>query len=95
MSNKQYSEVKSCTHIDQSKKDVMAKTKGCEECEKIGSKWVKLRLCLGCGHVGCCDSSMGKHATKHYKDTGHPTMESFEPDENWKYCYIDEVTVRE
>lgn len=93
MSSKQTSKVKSCTHLDQSNRNVKAKTIGCEECEKMGSNWVKLRLCLECGHVGCCDSSINKHATKHFKNVGHPTMKSFEKGENWKYCYLDEITV--
>ena len=59
----------------------------CEECEKEGSKWVALRMCLSCGHVGCCDSSPGIHATKHYETTGHPTMIAL-PDRSWKWCYI-------
>jgi uncharacterized UBP type Zn finger protein len=83
--------VNSCTHVDQEKKDVKPRTKGCEECEKIGSQWVHLRLCLVCGHVGCCDSSFHKHGTKHFKTTGHPIMRSFEPGESWKWCYVDET----
>ncbi len=79
------------THIQ----DVTPKTKGCEECEKIGDTWVELRLCLSCGHVGCCDSSKNKHATKHFKATGHPIMESFgdNPGKPWRWCYIDEQHV--
>ncbi len=83
-----------CVHIDQTNKDVNARTKGCEECEKIDSTWVHLRLCLSCGHVGCCDSSVHKHGTKHFKDTGHPIMKSFEPGESWKWCYVDEVYLK-
>ncbi|MGD0051058.1 MAG: UBP-type zinc finger domain-containing protein [Vulcanimicrobiaceae bacterium] len=64
---------------------------GCEECLKMGDTWVHLRLCEICGHVGCCDSSKNKHATKHFKATQHPVMRSFEPGENWKWCYIDQV----
>jgi uncharacterized UBP type Zn finger protein len=66
-----------------------ARTQGCEECLKIGQAWVHLRKCLVCGHVGCCDSSIGKHATKHYKTTGHEVMRSAEPGEDWRYCYVD------
>ena len=65
----------SCEHFagtDGSK--VSPKTSGCEECEKEGTDWVALRMCLSCGHVGCCDSSIGLHATKHYEYTGHPVM---------------------
>jgi uncharacterized UBP type Zn finger protein len=70
---------------------VAARTRGCEECLRLGMQWVHLRLCLTCGHVGCCDSSPGKHATKHFKQTGDPVMASFEPGERWVWCYIDEV----
>ncbi len=66
-----------------------ARTKGCEECQKIGQSWVHLRKCLMCGHVGCCDSSMGKHAAAHYWETGHKVIRSAEPGENWRYCYLD------
>ena len=64
---------------------------GCEECLTIGDRWVHLRLCLECGHVGCCDSSKNKHATKHYRATGHPIVKSLEPGESWMYCYVDDV----
>jgi uncharacterized UBP type Zn finger protein len=67
------------------------RTKGCEECIKIGQKWVHLRKCLICGHVGCCDQSIGKHATAHFHETGHPVIRSAEPGENWKYCYSDDA----
>jgi monovalent cation/hydrogen antiporter len=62
---------------------------GCEECLKIGQKWVHLRKCLVCGHVGCCDSSIGRHATRHFGETGHEVMRSAEPGETWRYCYVD------
>ena len=64
---------------------------GCEECLRSGDSWVHLRLCLACGHVGCCDSSKNKHATKHYHRTKHPVIRSFERGENWVWCYVDEV----
>lgn len=66
-------------------------TKGCEECLKTGGTWMHLRLCLECGHVGCCDSSPGRHATKHYHATTHPIMMSFEPGEDWGYCFVDQT----
>ncbi|MFC5677675.1 Na+/H+ antiporter [Aeromicrobium endophyticum] len=65
---------------------------GCEECLRDGSTWVHLRLCMTCGHVGCCDSSVEKHATRHFEETGHPVMRSFEPGEAWRWCFVDEVT---
>ena len=64
---------------------------GCEECLKMGDRWVHLRLCLACGHVGCCDSSKNKHATKHFHATAHPVMRSIEPGEAWLWCYVHEA----
>lgn len=68
-----------------------ASTQGCEECLKIGQKWVHLRKCLICGHVGCCDSSIGKHATKNYRNIGHEVIKSAELGEDWRYCYVDDT----
>ncbi len=79
-----------CTHLA-TIHDVQPKTNGCEECLKMGDTWVHLRLCLQCGHVGCCDSSKNKHATKHFKAVHHPIVASLEPGEDWKFCYIDDV----
>ena len=79
-----------CTHLDQVQ-DVKPRTRGCEECLKKGDRWVHLRLCLSCGHVGCCDSSENRHATEHFRATGHPVIRSLEPGEDWGWCYIDEV----
>jgi uncharacterized UBP type Zn finger protein len=79
-----------CTHLDQIK-DVTPSGAGCKECLEIGARWVHLRLCLTCGHVGCCDSSPNRHATKHFHTTHHPIMRSFEPGEDWAWCFIDEV----
>lgn len=64
---------------------------GCEECLKLGDRWVQLRLCLTCGHVGCCDSSKNKHATRHYHETQHPVMRSYQAGKPWAWCYADEV----
>ena len=66
---------------------------GCEECLKTGSSWVHLRLCLSCGHVGCCDSSPGRHATRHFHQTEHPVIASYEPGERWGWCYVDQAAV--
>ena len=68
---------------------------GCKECLEMGDSWVHLRVCLACGHVGCCDSSKNKHATKHFHTTEHPVVRSFEPGEAWGYCYVHEMTKRE
>jgi uncharacterized UBP type Zn finger protein len=81
-----------CSHANpQTVRDVKPSAEGCEDCLKIGSSWVHLRECLECGHVGCCDSSPHKHATKHFQATHHPIMRSFERGEDWKFCYVDEV----
>ena len=82
---------KSCTHLDQVHSVTARTPEGCEECVKIGSDWVHLRLCLTCGHVGCCDDSPNKHATKHFHRTQHAIIRSFEPGEDWGWCYVDEV----
>ena len=66
---------------------------GCEECLAMGSRWVHLRLCLSCGHVGCCDSSPNRHATAHYKKIKHPVVASFEPGERWAWCYPDDTEI--
>jgi uncharacterized UBP type Zn finger protein len=80
-----------CTHLDQIH-DVSPRTRdGCEECLQIGDTWVHLRLCVICGHVGCCDDSKNRHATKHFHATQHPLIQSFEPGEDWIWCYADEV----
>jgi len=81
-----------CTHLDQIR-DVTPSAHGCEDCLKTGETWVHLRECLICGHIGCCDSSKNKHATKHFHATGHPLVQSFEPGENWLWCYVDQVTM--
>jgi CPA1 family monovalent cation:H+ antiporter len=68
-------------------------TDGCEECLASGGRWVHLRVCLSCGHVGCCDSSPGRHATKHFRTSRHPVMQSFESGEDWGWCYLEEATL--
>ncbi len=83
----------SCTHLDQIQ-DVTPSAEGCEECLKTGDQWVHLRICLICGHVGCCDNSRNTHATKHFQATGHPLMQSIEPGENWIWCYVDKVAMQ-
>lgn len=79
-----------CAHLDQIQ-NVHASASGCEDCLKIGGEWVNLRICLVCGHVGCCDDSPNKHATKHYHEAGHPIIQSFNPGESWIYCYPDDA----
>ena len=83
---------KTCNHVDQiqivADKD---NVRGCEECLRIGSIWEHLRMCLTCGHVGCCDSSLHKHARKHFQQSGHPIIKSVERGEMWGWCYVDEI----
>ena len=80
-----------CTHLDQSRTSSTPRTDGCEECLRTGDNWVHLRLCPTCGKVGCCDDSKNKHATAHFHSTRHPIIESLEPGENWRWCYLDEI----
>ena len=79
-----------CGHLAQAH-PVKPTSGGCEECLRIGSTWVHLRICMICGHVGCCDSSPHRHATAHYHASGHPIMRSGEPEETWGWCYVDQV----
>ena len=79
-----------CTHLDQIRIETTDKHV-CEDCIKTGDTWVELRLCLTCGHVGCCDSSKNKHATKHFRSSGHPLVRTIEPGENWVWCYVDNM----
>ena len=79
-----------CSHL-KTIRTVKPSARGCEECLKIGSPWVHLRLCRTCGHVGCCDDSPNRHATKHFHATAHPIIEGYDPPEGWGWCYVDEV----
>jgi hypothetical protein len=81
---------RACTHLNQVQA-VTPSSNGCEDCLKIGDSWVHLRLCMTCGHVGCCDDSKNKHATKHYHATHDPIIKSFEPGEEWGWCYPDQI----
>jgi hypothetical protein len=71
-------------------RQVRPRTNGCEECLRLGTPWVHLRLCLTCGHVGCCDSSPMRHARAYAHKVGHPIVQSMEPGENWRWCYVHE-----
>ncbi|HUA23500.1 MAG TPA: UBP-type zinc finger domain-containing protein [Steroidobacteraceae bacterium] len=82
-----------CHHLDFVRTD-QAHSRGCEECLKLGDSWVHLRLCRTCGHVGCCDDSKNRHATRHFHATQHPIMSSIEPGEDWSWCYVDEVVLQ-
>jgi uncharacterized UBP type Zn finger protein len=79
-----------CGHLDTIIVDGDNST-GCEDCLAIGSHWLRLRRCTECGHVGCCDSSPNRHATAHFRSSGHPIVQSFEPREEWLWCYVDEL----
>jgi uncharacterized UBP type Zn finger protein len=82
-----------CVHLDQVH-DVAPNTPGgCEECLASGQRWVHLRLCLACGHVGCCDQSQGKHATQHFHHTAHALIRSIEPGDDWGWCYVDNLFI--
>jgi uncharacterized UBP type Zn finger protein len=88
-----------CTHLKKlvgpRSMPVTPSAHGCEDCLATGGTWVHLRLCMTCGHVGCCDSSPNHHATKHHERTGHPVVKSFEPGEGWAWCYTDEEMAEE
>src|SRR5277367_7182908 len=79
-----------CAHLD-GIRVVAPSARGCEECLEIGSRWLHLRLCRACGHVGCCDDSPNRHATAHFRTTRHPIIEGYDPPEGWGWCYVDEV----
>ena len=81
---------KTCDHLDQVDVDAEPSSTGCEDCLRTGDRWVHLRMCLTCGHVGCCDSSPNKHATAHNHASSHPLIQSYEPGEDWVWCYTDE-----
>jgi CPA1 family monovalent cation:H+ antiporter len=81
-----------CAHLREAPRVVVPRTPaGCEECLREGTRWVHLRLCLSCGHVGCCDSSPRRHASAHYRQAAHPVMRSIEPGEAWRWCFVDEL----
>jgi uncharacterized UBP type Zn finger protein len=79
-----------CSHLDQIR-EFPRQTDGCQECLELGDTWVHLRQCLICGHVGCCDASKNKHATKHFHGTQHPLIRSVERGETWQWCYVDQL----
>ncbi len=81
-----------CAHLS-AIRPVTPSARGCEDCLKIGDRWLHLRLCLSCGHVGCCDSSKNTHARKHWLAVDHPIVQSFQPGEDWRWCYPDDMFV--
>jgi Zn-finger in ubiquitin-hydrolases and other protein len=80
-----------CGHLGDAAADVQPSADGCEDCLRVGGTWVHLRMCRICGHIGCCDASPAKHATAHHASSSHPLISSFEPGEDWWWCYDDEV----
>jgi uncharacterized UBP type Zn finger protein len=80
-----------CTHLDLIDPKAAPSADGCEDCLRIGGQWVHLRMCLVCGHAGCCDQSPNRHATAHVASSGHPLIRSMEPGEDWAYCYPDDA----
>lgn len=80
-----------CEHLETAPADATPRTQQCGQCDAQGTSWVDLRLCLTCGEVACCDSSPWQHASKHFHDTGHPVIRSFERGEHWRWCYVDEM----
>ena len=84
----------SCTHLNTIEvTELPASVEGCEECLAEGGVWLHLRICLGCGHVGCCDDSPMKHASKHARTDEHPLIRSLEPGEEWSWCFVDEIAM--
>ncbi|WP_328907196.1 UBP-type zinc finger domain-containing protein [Streptomyces sp. NBC_00234] len=82
---------RSCVHLGAMSTPSDPLSENCEECSALGFGWMRLRWCTTCGHVGCCDSSQGRHAYSHHVATGHPLVLSLAPDEHWAWCYVDEL----
>jgi uncharacterized UBP type Zn finger protein len=84
----------SCTHLDQIEvTELPDSVDGCEDCLATGGQWMHLRICLGCGKVGCCDDSPNRHATAHYRESAHAIIRSLEPGEDWSWCFPDELAM--
>jgi uncharacterized UBP type Zn finger protein len=87
--------VTTCTHLDSVRiTQLPPEVAGCEDCLRVGDPWLHLRICLQCGHVGCCDDSPNRHASKHAATSGHPIIRSLEPGEEWSWCFVDELAMR-
>ena len=83
-----------CSHLSEISNVTPKTPNGCEECLRMGDRWLHLRLCVTCGHVGCCDDSPNRHARAHAQAAQHPVVRSLEPGEDWNWCYIDQMGVR-
>jgi uncharacterized UBP type Zn finger protein len=81
-----------CSHTERIRVEAPDEVEGCEDCLRAGDRWFHLRVCLTCGHVGCCDSSPNRHASAHARAEEHPIVQSAEPGEDWCWCYVDEVS---
>jgi uncharacterized UBP type Zn finger protein len=86
-------QAKNCTHVSMIE-EVIPSGQGCLECLRMGDTWFHLRVCMTCGQVGCCDQSKNRHARKHYEQTGHAVVRSFQPGEKWMWCFADEVYLK-
>jgi uncharacterized UBP type Zn finger protein len=87
--------MKTCTHLESVRvTELPARVDGCDDCLRSGDPWLHLRICLQCGHVGCCDDSPKRHASAHAQDSGHPIIRSLEPGEVWSWCFVDELAMR-
>jgi len=82
-----------CSHASAIRQVTPSSPDRCLDCVEAGDRWVHLRVCLTCGHVGCCNDSKNRHALAHFLATGHPIMQSFEPGESWRYCYVDDAVL--
>ena len=87
------SQVETCPHASEIEAVSPSSPDSCLSCVELGDTWVHLRICLVCGHVGCCDNSKNRHATRHFHATSHPVIQSYEPGEAWRYCYIDDAAL--
>jgi len=83
--------VETCRHLDTVDDEIEPESWGCVDCLRDGGIWLHLRICMACGHIGCCNSSPNRHATAHFHEQGHPLIRSYEPNENWWWCYLDEL----
>jgi CPA2 family monovalent cation:H+ antiporter-2 len=84
-----------CSHVIEIVDVEPSSPDGCPECLALGDSWVHLRICLTCGHVGCCDNSKNRHARRHFHEASHSVIQSYEPGEAWRYCYTDDVVLPE
>ena len=84
-----------CEHVELIRDVSPSSPDSCHQCVEMGDTWVNLRVCLICGNVGCCDNSKNTHATKHFHTTGHPVIQSYQPGEGWRYCYVDDAMLPE